>query len=176
MRRFLEVCLVTLALLFCLSSVHAQNPAQNLREDLRRLLKGVQGVNLVVIVPNEENYKKFSRYTLQRDLEIRLRKSGIKVGTEYPALNVLIILSSEPVLTNCGEKAEVEMMYSVTVSVTIGEKTRLVRDPTLTAFASTWNSLQGFITEEKRLKDEVGERLADTMDEFINDYLAANPK
>jgi len=43
-------------------------------------------------------------------------------------------------------------------------------------FATTWETGWVAVIDKPRLVGEVREKLKDRVDEFINDYLAANPK
>lgn len=164
----MKLPILALAAVLCLSVVASA-------QDAHPALKGLSGVKVRVVLGDETKQTAFTKNQLQTDIEIRLRKAGIKVSEEsVAALNVLVVLDSQPLLT-LSERDNVAEVYSVTLSASLADRVRLDRDPSKTFFASTWSRLEGFAVPAQRLK-AVRERVADMADAFINGYLAANQK
>lgn len=104
-----------------------------------------------------------------------MRKAGVRVGPEFPqALNVIIALDSVPIVTMLKD-VEVEVVYGVSISVTVVDKVKLERDPSLAFMTTTWNTLQVRAIQKRHLA-KLRENIDETIDDFINDYLAANPR
>lgn len=140
----------------------------------RDILAGLQGVRVVVdeIEPDEEKFG-FNRQQFQTDVELRLRQFGIKVltleerlltlGTPYLYINVISIIP------------EGIPLAAVKVSVELKENVLLERNPTILTNAATWHT-GGVATVGLDNISQIREVVIKFVDEFINDYLAANPK
>ncbi len=143
-------------------------------EPERTTLVGLQGVTVMVEdVALEAKKYGLTKQILQTDTELRLRRHGIKVfsETETPQpphvpllkIDVVVVITEEPGLAAVG------------IGVELRQMTLLERDPTIARFsAATWQQRAVVLTEPEKLKS-VRETVRDFVDEFINDYLAANP-
>jgi len=140
----------------------------------RKPLVGLKGVNVTIgeIEPEIEKLG-LTKAMLQTEVELELRKYGIKVLSEKerretvgnPYLYVRVNTIWEP--------PDAYVIYST--SVELKEAVTILRPPYNTIFmATTWDS--GYVgrvgtNNVKTIKDHVIESVR----EFINDYLAANP-
>ena len=111
---------------------------------------------------------------LQTDVELRLRQNGIKVLSEeeksltlgMPSLYVRV-----SVMIN--DKSQL-VVYSI--SLQLQQNVLLLRDPTkICPGASTWDTGSFGTVGESKI-GTMREDIKDKVDEFINDYLAVNPK
>lgn len=132
----------------------------------RDVLKGLHGVGVSVewIKPEVEK-RGLKAEALQTAIELRLRQHGIKVNEDGPRLyiNVSTLLVDDH---HCA---------SIHVSVEFHERAILARRPKINTGVTTWQKgIIGFFGFNK-LRD-VRESVLELVDEFINDYLAANPK
>ena len=68
-------------------------------------------------------------------------------------------------------------MYSVNIRIEVQQTAYLARDPSITAYgAGTWNTGTLGLVSQSFLESGSRGALKDLVDEFLNDYLAANPK
>lgn len=152
--------------------------AQGLSDE-QKSLRGLSGVNLIVeeIKPALEKYG-LSRDRIRTETELRLRRAGITV---FPRISVsqggdFYYLYVNVQVMDAGDgsyvfNVEVEFIQEGLLSRFASNKY-----PTLPQqMVSTWsNSTLGIAGREKlsSIKDAV----TDLVDQFANDYLAANPK
>jgi len=110
---------------------------------------------------------------VRTDVELKLRRYGLKVlsESEYaPTLSVLI--TSVPVRR---EHSNNTIGYASLVSVQLDQYVQLLRNQRI-IYATTWDTRHvGFWPQEKFVED-TRDVVSDKVDEFLNDYLAANPK
>lgn len=140
----------------------------------KEVLQGLQGVYVLVesIEPEAEKYG-LTKKTLQTDTELQLRQYGIKVlnleewqstpGRPCLCINVNVLIEEEPIA-------------AAAISVDLWEAVLLLREPKRICMgARTWH--RGCVSSVGllRIKD-IRESVKDRVNEFINDYLAANPK
>lgn len=144
------------------------------REKNRKTLARLQGVQVIVedFKPEAEKYG-FNRQQYQTDVELRLRQYGIKVLSQKERHQVsgmpMLYINVNPLIDEkMGDAA-------VSYSVQLMEYVLLERNPSIRTFATTWDKSGTRLCGLKRL-DGVRERVRDLVDQFINDYLAANPK
>jgi hypothetical protein len=143
-------------------------------------LRGLAGVAVRVTgLKQEVERDGLSKAQLQTDVELRLRKAGIRVLTEdqwliapgQPTLSVIVALYkvSNPETING---------YAKSVDVVLRQNVVLSRTPsTIVRGAITWQStLMVGVSNSTVLQNDIRERVADVVDEFINAFLAANPK
>lgn len=140
----------------------------------RSTLRGLRGVKVSIDSFIPEAQEGLTLNQLQTDVELRLRKAGIRVLTDQewlktpgmPALYVIVPTHK----TDIG-------LYAVSIRVKFRQSVTLVRQPNSpSVLAGTYetNTYIGVIGT-KRLR-ELRDRVADQVDIFINDYLAENPK
>jgi len=144
----------------------------------RDTLKGLSGVEVRIEPIRPEAEKSGYGLTtkqLQTDVELRLRQSGIRVltgkerrltaGAPYLYVNVNVVIRQRTGMNLAVYNIHVELNQIV----------YLGRDPTVRCYASTWNN--GFVGSigVSNLGD-IRVTVKESVDHFINDYLAANPK
>jgi len=135
-------------------------------------LAGLPGVRVVVapINPEVEKYG-LSKSTFQTDVELQLRRNGLKVlsANERFAMPGRPYLWIEPLIRIDGQ------MYVVGVQIELMQDVRLVTNPRFVLSASTWH--RSLIGSGGLLYIQgIRSKVKDMVDEFCNDYLAANPK
>jgi len=67
-------------------------------------------------------------------------------------------------------------MAAVNIQVEVRQYVMLYRNPKIWCSATTWINGRIIICGVNKLRSLVRETVQDCVDEFINDYLAANPK
>jgi predicted Zn-ribbon and HTH transcriptional regulator len=137
----------------------------------RDVLAGLEAVS-VTVEEFPAGTEKFglSREALQTDVELRLRQYGVSVCAKEslkPGF-ALLYVDVTPVII------EDAPLGAISVSVELKEAVRLLRSPTI-CVASTWSRGSVLLYGTSKLK-EVRQDVKDLVDEFINDYLAANLK
>lgn len=136
----------------------------------QRPLVGLQGVYVKVMSETKTKDAEIERLAgeMQTDVELRLRKAGIRVLTEkestvtrgYPWLFVNVLALDGPLL-----------VFSVRVEVM--ENATLARGNN--ASVISWSTHGAGSIGRGNIR-EIRESVSDLVDKFINDYLAANPK
>ena len=138
-----------------------------------RTLCGLEGVNVLIenIAPDAEG-DGLHRSTLQVDVELRLRKAGIRVLTEEEMLN----LPNMPHLyVNIQVMKRKNGGYIYSIAVSLSEWVKLIREPFSHMSATTWKATGCIgIVGVSYLEEDIRRQVGDMVDEFINDYLAAN--
>ena len=108
---------------------------------------------------------------IETDVELRLRKAGIKVVDNSEPEFLFLSIDIGAVRS--------QGLYAFAIWVKYHQPVRLVRDLSIMSIGTTWGATTtrfvGIVSRE-RLNKFVREKVADRVDEFINDYLAANPK
>ena len=140
-------------------------------ESTRATLKGLPGV-WVWVEDFSDDAKRagFNQQTFQTDVELKLRLAGIKILTEQermftsgiPYLSLLV----NPLHDQHGEIAA----YGTRLHLWQG--VRLIREPSITAFASTWSVSGVGYGKLSGVRNSV----KDLVDQFINAWLSVNPK
>lgn len=140
---------------------------------MRRKLAGLTGIKVFVeAIDPEVERDGLTRAQLQTDVELRLRKAGIKVFTDpewqvapsgSPVLGVQVTLTKHRILPQ----------YIYHIEVAVYQAAYLARDGSL-ATATVWKS--GSVgTVGVDVLRYMRSFVADSIDEFVNDFLAANP-
>jgi hypothetical protein len=142
--------------------------------DGRDTLKGLQGVGVCVeyLPPEVEKYG-LTKQQLQTDVELRLRQNGIRVFSAQE----LVLTSGMPFLyVNIHIVATGDFgLAAYSISLKLMQNVFLARDRTKSCLASTWDrNWTGSVGVNKI--ETLRESVKDSVDMFINDYLAANPK
>jgi hypothetical protein len=156
----------------------SNNPSQSslpriIQADTREVLSGLKGINVVVEYFDPEFEKKgiLTKEQIQTDVELELRKFGVKVlsdkeslqeyGSPYLYIRTTFFINSYS-------------PFSGVIEVALNEKVKLIRQSGwIVVGASTWAKVKGFKNYEA---NDVRELIKEQVDVFINDYLAANPK
>jgi hypothetical protein len=142
-------------------------------------ITGLQGIAVMVLPINADAERDgLKREQIQTDVELRLRKAGIKSPTDrefakrdFPYLSVNI----NPVK---GKNSEV---YSYDIKVELYKQ--VIQNPQdeidsamQTMSVKIWSSELTGSAPGGDLKNNVQKRIDDLIDKFVNVYLAANPK
>lgn len=142
----------------------------------RATLGGLAGVRVAVEpIDSEAEKDGFARYALQADVELRLQQGGIRVLTETERLR----MPGSPVLylrAKTFTHGEIEGLYAYCIDLELGQTVRLSRDPTVSSWPPTWRSPGALGVAGARNLASVRNAVQDMVDQFINAYLAANPK
>ncbi len=135
-------------------------------QDARATLRGLDEFAVVVDLNLELEETGLNKNQLQTDVELRLRRDGIRVtssGMAFLAINV-----------NGFAGPDQTGLYVFSVTAQVIQPVSLVRDSDITIFAGTWSlSLTG-LAGSARVEGGVRNYVADLVDSFINAYLAEN--
>ena len=168
----MKTALAGLALL----SVTAVSPllGQGDDESTRKTLAGLHRVRVVVQLSDSAEVQKdgLSQSQLQTDVEVKLRQTGIIVLSQQeaqsgPWLNVIVSTLNVSSTNTMG-------MYAVSVSAELHQWVTLARNPSVRVWVSTWSTTGQFGTTAHL--SSVRDIIRDMTDQFINAYLAVNPK
>ncbi len=130
-------------------------------------LRGLRAISVVIedLGPDEESLG-LTKSRLQTRVELRLRRSGITVLEDaIPFLYVNINVKK----TSTG-------LYAVATEVSLKQQVYLVRDSSIEITGVTWNVASVGTVGENRLARSILDHVGKYVDEFANDYLAANPR
>ena len=161
-----------IAVLVLVAGLVSPTSATDLPEG-RETLAGLTGVYVSVQeMKGDEERIGLALSTLQTDVEVKLRQAGIRVlaKTEWGVAPGAPQLHLHVVAVRRGE-----WPYVVSIFLEFYQDVLLARKPTMALRAPTWmTSSHGILgTEGLPLTRE---KVRDHVDEFINAYLAANPK
>ena len=166
--------MVLAALSLLSAGVVARSVGQADNNNSRQTLAGLTGLYVSVELKTDDAQQNGSTEAqLRTDVELKLREAGIKVvafgeinGTPYLYVGV----SALPLKSIRG-------VYAVSVNADLIQVIRLVRNPSTLALGRTWNATGVYGTLGASIVgEEVRKRVRDLADQFINVYLAANPK
>jgi len=140
----------------------------------RSPMVGLKGVT--VTIATDDTLKKLGLHTdtLKTDVELKLRLAGIRVIAEedrvwsmrpYLIVSLIVVEGTEFVPS------------AFYIELLLQEKVQLARSLNTTVIATTWSS-RGWlgVAGKTVFVNSVRKRLKDQVDQFLNDYLAANPK
>jgi len=156
----------------------AEREFEKLLDNVRReSLMGLDGVALIIgKMRHVEKFCGLTEMKLQTDVELRLRQSGIKIleGKDWgktpgkPHLLIWVTTLVPQVISNDS--------VAVDINVELHEDAVLLRNPKIYIPAVTWRrNWLGIITIDG-FEDHIRGFIKDSVDQFCNDYLAANPK
>lgn len=149
----------------------------------RESLRGLSGIHVYINIsegsPNLDR-DGLTKSQIQTDIEIRLRKAGIKVLSleelkqlpRRPTLVIQILASKNDALS----KALEENIYSFSIQVDCKQTATLFDSTNNKVYLVTTWSYSGVGMAPKRHLRTIREGVGDYVDRFINDFLAANPK
>jgi hypothetical protein len=141
----------------------------------RDSLKGLPGVQVLVeTLPADVEQYGLTAELIRTDVELRLRRSGIRVFSAdeedpspakafvYVNLNVFQVDNGAPGL------------YAASVSVELHQRLRSLVSG-LAFYGTTWERSSVHTLGKNNLR-QLRDDVNDVVDKFINDYLAANPR
>jgi hypothetical protein len=167
MKRF---CAVSTAFLFAFIATRAAADS----EAERRTLAGLPGI-YVHIAPTEEPLVKagIDAASLRTEVELQLRMAGVPLLTQEQSLHTpgipWLYLSASSV------KSSQERAYGWSMRLQLRQRVCLERDPKLCEVCTTWETAR-FGTVGTRKLGTVKEEAGNLTKEFVNAYLAVNPK
>jgi hypothetical protein len=139
----------------------------------RESLAGLRTVGVMIeeLAPEAEQGGLTSNL-LQTDVEVRLRKAGLRVaeGPERLQAPAFVYVNVNTA------KWPRPKVYAVSVSVQLMEPVSLVRNPARRRLAATWDNGAVGLAHASDFAATVRAKVGDLVDRFLNDYLAANPK
>lgn len=176
MRQVLGLLVVSLVVCVSFSAVSGGAEDDSLARVKRAPLKGLKGVGVTVEdLPAEVEEIGLTRTKLETDVELRLRKAGIRVldeterlpppGSPYLYVNV-----------NVHRIGKETGYWPFSIYVALSERVRLERNPEIVVDAATWSTGCIAAGPTDSLPRGVRDYVGDMVDIFCNDYLAANPK
>jgi hypothetical protein len=144
--------------------------AQRMSPD-QKSLRGLRGVSVQIM--RFDSPEVVSLKQMQTDVELRLRKAGIRVVPfsdvsqlpGQPFLWISVLALKNPIGVS---------VYSVNVE--LWQDVTLKRSPTTNVSAATYVVEPRLVVVDSRNIRQLREDLSDCVDTFINDYLAMNPK
>jgi hypothetical protein len=141
----------------------------------RKTLAGLTEVGVIVeqIDPAMEKAG-LKRFLLQTDVELRLRQAGIRVLTTAE----LEAPGSAFLLLSVGGTASRQLpkVFALCIRLALAQGVMLIRRPSVTSVGSTWYMDAQAVSVDTDYVPAVRESVRDMVDQFINAYLAANPK
>ncbi len=142
-------------------------------ENTRATLAGLTGVEVLVEGMGTDAEKDgLAKSTLQTDVELKLRQAGICVLGE----NERFAVPGSPLLYLRVSTLLGEGLYVFDIILELNQMVRLVRNPSITLLTRTWAATGKFGLVGKNKLSTKREDVRDQVDQFINAYLAANPK
>src|SRR6266487_6788482 len=143
----------------------------------RQTLAGLRGVYVDVELKTDEAQRSgLTEVKLRTDVELKLRQAGIKVvafeetGDTLGLPTLFVGVSAVPLKTLGG-------LYAISVTVDIFQPIALVRNPSTVAVGETWQAAGVCGAAGADNVEEIARKaVRDMTDQFINAYLAVNPK
>src|SRR5207302_10274322 len=106
------------------------------------------------------------------DVELKLRQAGITVLPRQEWLST----AAAPFLYVNVQAIKNTNFYAFSVEVQLRQRVTLVHDPAVLILATTWSATGVIGTVGSKKLSSLRETVRDLTDQFINAYLAANPK
>ncbi len=135
-------------------------------------LRKLAGVRLVIEDLDKDTKTIISERQLQTDIELRLRRNGIRVLSEEEWLkspgNPYLYLNLDVV------RSETTGVYSYSYRLELNQTVLLERDPQFSMLAITWLKSNGGYAGSTVAASAIRGAIGDTVDRFCNDFLAAN--
>jgi len=136
-------------------------------------LRGLSGVSVLIAEINSDAERDgLIRGQLQTDIELRLRKAGIRV---LPNTEADVPLLPQLYVKVRALKRREFNLYAFSINVQVNDFVDLRRKPARSAVVTVWDADTAGSVGSDNLR-VVRETVGDLVDRFINDYLAQNPK
>ena len=143
-------------------------------EAFRETLVGLTGVNVQVAPMNADAERDdLTPSDLKEEVESRLRESGIRVFTQTELFSAA---PGTPFLHLDVSTLRLNDFYAYSIRLDLWQAVRLMRDPTIQSLAVTWTTSGVIGTVSATSLSDVRDAVRPVVDEFIGDYLSANPK
>jgi len=140
----------------------------------RATLKGLKGVWVVIGELDQDAIADgLTKQQLQTDVELRLRKVGIRVvltqdeSRKMPGAPILHV--SAPMM-----KSE-SGLYAYSICAELIQGVALARDTNIFVLGTTWSTQEIGTVGKNKMVQSVRGAVGDLVDEFINAYLSVNP-
>jgi hypothetical protein len=146
--------------------------AENIHDIAIRSLKGIEALQVRVEDPGEVlKSEGLDASALKVEAELRLRKAGVSVS------NSSKVDEDQPLLRLKALAERNEKCSGVRVSyfLYLYQVVRLERDRSNRVIATTWGWSKSEMLEVALLRGRVRERVSESVDAFLNDFLTANP-
>jgi hypothetical protein len=160
----------------CATTVLGQSEEVRKRETLR----GLPGVYVVIEALGADIKKDgLTQEQLQTDVEVRLRRAGIRVLTldevKESSIKPSLLVEVTALKSDALSKLLEGNVYCFSISIELKQVATLGRMPSNVFLVTTWNDRAiGFATVKnvRTIRDGLG----DYIDKFVNDFLTVNPK
>ena len=147
--------------------------AQTLVTTAQETLRGLKGFSVIIgELHDEVTQAGLTKSILKTDVELKLRKAGIRVLTKDERFFTLGLVGRLSVSVNALKTTSPPHTFVYCAAVKLLQDVILSRNRVKT-LAITWDS--GFVGVTPDLRD-VRENTSNLVDMFMNDYLAVNPK
>ena len=143
-------------------------------EQSRKTLTGLAGVYVAVEhLPDEAQRDALWEDQIRTDVELKLRQAGIAVLTLQQSVGT----AAGPILyINVQVTKNSARIYAFSVDVELRQRVTLIQNPSMRVLAPTWSAAGVIGTVGYQKLGSLREDVRDLTDQFINAYLAANPK
>jgi len=149
--------------------------ADEVEEFQRKSLKGLKNLSVgYVHMPSElEQNGSLTSDEIRTDVELKLRLAGIQVVD----LKDFDSPSSSSSILNVSVNAHSSSLgiWAISVNVGVMQPVMLDRDRSILTYGETWGLFRLGLLEKSMIRS-VRETIKDMVDQFINAYLAVNPK
>jgi len=140
-------------------------------------LKGIKKVAPIVTLWISDNDNLSSlKNTLITQVELKLRLANIDIiSTDEPAINADAILMIEISIIQTDEPPN--SYYAFSFLMDVMQQTKLFRDDSIFTLGSTWATSNMVVnTREQEFESTLRIQIDRYIDQFLNDYLKANPR
>ena len=175
-KTLVRYCCIT-ALMGLTGIVLAISPSEKQQLDNFKVstLKGLRGVAVkVMIVRDDANMLPFLKeQTLQGEVEVALQSAGIEIARPTPEVGLYVVLAKVTAASN--DKLNIAMH----VQSSLLQIVNLSRDMTIKTEALTWPSFgqsRFGVVSVAIAKSTIEKTVKDQVNDFTNDWKAANPK
>ena len=143
--------------------------------DKRDTLRGLKEISVLIeYLPDDVEREGLNREQLRRDIEVRLRQTGLHVLTLSEVANLpgapYLYVAVYPII---GPSVNVN---AYAVALTLKQLVQLSRNPTTELFATTWEGPIHFSSLSDSRVFDIRSRIFDAVGRFIVDYRDVNSR